>query len=163
MRKKRERTFAEKAYTTTQLDCGYTQDQIVKMLQEIGITKIRINREGEDYSLEFLAQVRRGEAPRHVKINVPYTPELDDTVKQKQQKKNVLFRVLFYHLKDKFVAIDRGLKEFEQEFLSDLMVESDGVKVRLGDLIVPKYKEMLKEGQVAVFRIKGKNNEGDNN
>ena len=155
MKKKscKKKTFAEKAYTGTRVDYGYTQRQITKMLEAIGIDKIRITQEGNDFALEFFAQLRKGEAPRKVKINVPFTPELEDTYQAKQHKKDVLFRVLFHHLKDKFVAINRGLKEFEEEFLSDLMINHNGREVRLGDVLVPKYKKMLEKGDVAVFRI----------
>lgn len=160
---KNEIPFAEKAYKTTRLDYGYTQEKIVEMLKEIGIVDVRITQEGNDYVLDFLAKLRRNEAPRMIRINIPYTPELSETIKQKQQKKNVLFRVLFYHLKDKFVAINRGLKEFEEEFLADLVVEENGQLKRLGDILVPKYKKMLKEGEVAVFKINGEKDERNNN
>ena len=146
--------FTEKAYTSTQLDHNYSQTKIMEMMKQIGIKDVRITQVGNDFMLEFVAQLRHDEAPRMVRINVPYTPELDDTLKQQQQKKDVLFRVLFYHLKDKFIAINRGLKVFEEEFLSDLVVEQNGKQVRLGDLLVPKYKKMLKESNIAVFKIK---------
>jgi hypothetical protein len=149
------KTFAEKAYTTTRLDVSYTEEKIIEMLKEIGITEVRFFREGNDYSVEFMARLRRDEFPRTVKINIPYTPDLDKTEKQKEQQKKTLFRVLFYHLKDKFIAINRGLKEFEEEFLADLVVEVDGERKRLGEVLVPKYKKMLKAREVAVFKIKG--------
>jgi hypothetical protein len=163
MKKKNDIPFTEKAYMTTRLDYGYTQEKIVEMLKEIGIQEVRIVQEGNDYVLDFMAKMRKNEAPRMVRINIPYTPELTETLKQKQHKKNVLFRVLFYHLKDKFVAINRGLKEFEEEFLADLVVQEGGQLKRLGDIIVPKYKKMLKDGDVAVFKINGKKDEGNNN
>ena len=151
-----KKPFAEKAYTTTRLEFGQTQQQITTMLEEIGITKIRISKVGNDYQLEFIAKLRHNEASRMVRINIPYTPELEDTEKQKQHKQDVLFRVLFYHLKDKFVALNRGLKEFAEEFLADLVVEVGGKQQRLGDVLVPKYKEMLKAGNMAIFKINGK-------
>jgi len=152
--KRGELSFADKAYKTTRLDYRYTQDKIMDMMGQIGILKVRIEEEGEDYVLEFMAKLRHNEAERLVRMNLPHTPELEDTIKQAQNKKNVLFRVLFYHLKDKFIAINRGLKEFEEEFLADLVVEDNGEMKRLGDIIVPKYKNMLKQGDRAIFKIK---------
>lgn len=163
MKKKDTKSFAEKAYMTTQLDYGYSQQRIIEMMNELGITDVRITQVGNDFMLEFMARLRHQEAPRMVRINIPYTPELEDTDKQKQRKKNILFRVLFYHLKDKFVAINRGLKEFEEEFLADLVVEENGEQKRLGDILVPKYKKMLKEREVAIFRINEAKNERNNN
>jgi len=151
---KAELTFADKAYKTTRLDYGYTQEKIMEMMSDIGILKVRIEEEGEDFVLEFMARLRHNEAERMVRINIPHTPELEDTIRQAQNKKNVIFRVLFYHLKDKFIAINRGLKEFEEEFLADLVVEENGEMKRLGDILVPKYKNMLRQGNKAVFKIK---------
>lgn len=147
------KTFVDKAYTLTKVDYSYTQNQISKMLESIGIDKIRLTQEGNDFSLEFLVQLRRNEAKRKIKINVPYTPELEDTQKTKEQKKNVLFRVLYHHLKSRFVAVNRGLREFEEEFLPDLVIVHNGEEARLGDVLVPRYKKMLKNDKVAVFKI----------
>ena len=127
------------------------------MMNEIGINDVRITQVGNDFMLEFMAKMRHNEQPRLVRINIPFTPELEDTEKQKKRKKNVLFRVLFYHLKDKFVAISRGLREFEEEFLPDLVVQHNGKQERLGDILVPKYKKMLQKGSVAIFRINEEN------
>ena len=154
---RRELSFADKAYKTTRLDYRYTQEKIMDMMEQSGILKVRIEKEGEDFVLEFMAKLRHNEAERMVRMNIPYTPELEDTVRQAQNKKNVLFRVLFYHLKDKFIAINRGLKEFEEEFLADLVIEDNGVMKRLGDVIAPKYKAMLRHSNKAVFKIKAGN------
>jgi len=153
-KRKESLTFADKAYKTTRLDYGYTQEKIMEMMADIGILKVSIEKEGNDFVLEFMAKLRYNEAERMVRMNIPYTPELEDTIRQAQNKKNVIFRVLFYHLKDKFIAINRGLKEFEEEFLADLVVEENGEMKRLGDILVPKYKNMLKQGNKAVFKIK---------
>lgn len=152
-KKKVYRNFAEKAYKSTQLDHGYTEAKIRGMLMELGINDIRITQVGNDYHLEFLVKLQFNEAPRKVRIDIPFTPELEDTVKQKKRKKDALFRVAFYHLKDKFVAVYNGLKEFEEEFLADLVIVHEGREQRLGDVIVPKYKAQLKNSKVAILKI----------
>lgn len=151
----KQRTFAEKAYQTTQLDFGYTQSKINDMLNELGINDVRITQEGLDYTVEFIVRMRHGESPRKVRINVPFNSNLGESMKKEKRRKNAIFRVLYYHLKDKFVAVQNGLKEFEEEFLADLVIVANGKEQRLGDILVPKYKEMLKSSKVAVFSIKG--------
>lgn len=150
-RKKIKRNFAEKAYQTTEVDKEITQGQITKMLEQLGIENIRVTQQGNDYRIEFLVRLRHDESPRKVRIDVPFTPELEDKTIDITRKKNILFRVLYWHLKDKFVAVYNGLKEFEEEFLADLVIVHNGKEQRLGDVIVPKYKQQLKKGKVAVL------------
>lgn len=146
--------FAEKAYKTTKLDASYTQGKITEMLQEIGITNIRVTQQGTDYTFEFLAKLQRGDAPRKVRINIPLVPELGEKERKLQRRKDAMFRILYYHLKDKFVAVSNGVKEFEEEFLADLVVVANGKEVRLGDMIVPQYKKQLKDSKIAILSIK---------
>lgn len=144
------KTFAEKAYKHTKLDASYTQERINQMLEELGISQIRITRNGRDYTVEFIVNLYKGESPRKVRINVPVG---DVPEKNKEQQKNALFRVLFYNMKNRFVSVQNGLREFEEEFLSDLVVVVDGEEKRVGDIIAPRYKEMLKANQAPVFHI----------
>lgn len=150
-----DRTFADKAYRSTRLEASYTQGKIETMLAEIGITDVRVTKAGDDYTFEFLVRLQRGDSPRKVRINIPLTKIDGERDKKFQHRKDVLFRVLYYHLKDKFVAIKNGLKEFEEEFLADLVVVANGKETRLGDVIVPQYKQQLKTEKVAILSIKG--------
>jgi len=147
-------TFSEKAYRYTRIDYGISQSKIQDMLNQIGITDIRFTKEGSDYMIEFIVKMRNDEYPRKVRMNVPFNSELGESIRRTEQRKNQIFRVLYWHLRDKFIAVQNGLKEFEEEFLSDLVVVSHGKEVRLGDMLVPRYKEMLKNEKVAVFSIK---------
>ncbi len=151
--KKRKKPFSQTAYTGTQVEAEHTQEQIVKMLEQLGITHVRITKRGSDYEVEFLVKLRNNEGQRKVRINLPVNLELEDREMNKDRKKNIMFRVLFHHLKDKFVVIQRGLKEFEEEFLADLVIISNGEERRLGDVIVPQYKAQLKGAKVAVLNI----------
>ena len=149
----KNKTFAEKAYKHTAVDFHTTQGKIVDMLAEINIHDVRITQHGEDYSIEFLVKMQQLESPRKVRMNVPFFSELGEGIRKSQQRKNTIFRVLYHHLKDKFVAVSNGLKEFEEEFLADLVIISNGKEQRLGDVIVPRYKKQLKDQKVAVISI----------
>lgn len=152
-KKKDKRTFAEKAYSTTQVDYSQTQVRIIDMLHELGIMNTRITQSGNDYVVEFLVALRENEGARKVRINVPVNYEDWMTPKRRERERDKTFRVLFYNLKNRFVSVTNHLREFEEEFLSDLVIMNNGKEMRVGDLIAPKYKEMLKDGKVAVMHL----------
>ena len=152
--KKKKKTFAERAYKNTHVDADYTQIQITKMLEQLGITNIRITREGTDYSIEFIVRMRHDENPRKIRMTVPFNTELGEDEMSEEQRKNAIFRVLYWQLKSKFVSVQNNLKELEEEFLADLVISHNGREVRLGDIITPRYKEQLKHEKIAVFSIK---------
>lgn len=145
-----KKNFAERAYQTTTVDINFSEGQIIKMLESLGIVNIQITRVASDYRLEFFAQLRKDEMARKVRIDIPFMKELEDKNVDIEHKKNVLFRVLYWHLKDRFVAIQNGLREFEEEFLSDLVVMYNNKEVRLGSILVPQYKKQLKDNKLAV-------------
>jgi hypothetical protein len=150
---KGKKTFAEKAYQTTQLDFGYTQQRITDMLNELGIDQTQITQDGTDYKVVFMVKLRPNEAPRKIMINVPVLTDLGETQKQRNRKKNAIFRVLFYHLKNRFVAVSNGLREFDEEFMTDIVVVVNGVEQRLGDMVVPEIKRQLKQDSRVVLKI----------
>jgi hypothetical protein len=151
--RKRKLTFAQKAYLTTKVPAGNTRAQIEKMLEGLNITETRITKVGSDYTVEFLVKMNTQEFPRKIKIDVPINSELGEDLKTAEKKKNMVFRVLYWHLRNKFIAVAKGLKEFEEEFMSDLVIKVGKDEVRLGDIILPKYKAQLKNHAVAVFAI----------
>lgn len=151
--KQPKKNFAEKAYRYTHIQAGQTQEKLTTMLNEIGITDVRITQQGLDYTIEFIVRMKHGEAPRKVRMNVPFNTELGEDIRRQARRKDAIFRVLYWHIRDKFIAVQNGLKEFEEEFLADLVVMSKGQEIRLGDMLVPRYKEMLKDSKVAVFSI----------
>jgi hypothetical protein len=153
MSKKNNKTFAEKAYKTTKLDYSYSQGKIQDMLGELGIENVRFTQIGSDYSVEFLVKLQPNEHPRKVKIDVPINSELGESIRRQNKKRDAIFRVLYYHLKNRFVVVSNGLREFEEEFLSDLVMVVNGKEQRLGDMLVPKYKAQLKNKPLAVISI----------
>lgn len=140
---KKNKSFAEKAYRYTRIDAGMTQRRIEDMLAELGISNIRITRIGSDYTVEFIAQLKRDEHPRKVRMNIPIDSDLGEDDKSQERQKNKIFRVLYWHLKSKFVSVQNGLKEFEAEFLDDIVIIHNGKEMRIGDVMVPEIKRQL--------------------
>ena len=154
MKIKEPKNFAQKAYRYTHLEAGETQAKITDMLNELGISDVRITQSGTDWTAEFIVKMRHDEAPRKIRINLPFDKNLGEDYKWQKKRKDAIFRVLYWHLRSRFISVQNGLKELENEFLDDLVVMHKGQEMRLGDILVPKYKEMLKHSQVAVFSIK---------
>ena len=70
-----------------------------------------------------------------------------------------MHRVLFYHLKAKFVAIDSGLTEFMEEFMPHLIVmDKKGNSTTMGQVLLPKYKESIENGKQQDFKLLGETN-----
>lgn len=120
--KKSKRTFADKAYTITEVEYQDTQVKITKMLESLNINGIRFTKYEGDWKIEFFVNMREGEQPRKVRINIPIDCNYDEKYMSEDQKVNQLFRVVYHNLKNRFVSVTNGLKEFEDEFLSDLVI-----------------------------------------
>ena len=144
------KTFADKAYKHTYIDASTTELKINGMLEELGISQMRVTRAASNYVVEFIVKMYEGEASRKVRINVPLQ-EIGE--KRGKQERDAMFRILYYNLKNRFVSVANGLREFEEEFLSDLVVMVDGQEQRVGDIIAPKYKKMLRDNKTPVFHI----------
>jgi len=112
-----------------------------------------MTRDGLNYVFEFIVNMYKDQTPRKVRINVPLEDVSAKTEKGREQEKNALMRILYYSLKNRFVTVTNGLKEFEQEFLDDLVIMVDGKEQRVGDVIAPAYKQMLSENRTPVFHI----------
>lgn len=152
--KKRPKTFAEKAYQGTNVNWQHTKTQIENMLIQLGIENIRFTTMGNDVKLEFFVKLQKDEFPRKVIMELPILDNLEDTKVTMEHRKNVQYRVFFHHLRDKFIIVQNGIREFEEEFMSDLAIIHNGVEVRLGDIIVPKYKAQLKDASKVILSIK---------
>jgi len=153
--KKPKKNFAQKAYTGTEVSAEMTQVNIVKMLEALGISETRVTSAGNQYTVEFVAKLQHDESPRKVRINVPLDTVGDEEMSE-EHKKDVVFRVFYWHLKNRFVAINRGLKEFESEFLDDIVIVYQGKEVRIGDIRVPEIKRQLKGSDKVLLSIHGR-------
>lgn len=145
-----KKTFAEKAYQSTTVESSKTQEKIEKMLEELGIRDIRFTKHDGNYIVEFLVNLYEGENARKVRINIP----IEDTEKHGgDRNKEQIYRVLFHNLKNRFVSVVNGLKVFDDEFLADLVIIHEGKEVRIGDVLAPQYKKLIKNSAIPVLHI----------
>lgn len=147
-------SWAENAYKGTTVNWIKSQSEISKLLSDVGITQTRFTNMEDRFILEFVAKLTEKSIPRSVRIVVPLlTRPTDETVKRNREL-NVIHRVLFFHLKSKFVAIVNGLAEFEQEFMSHLVImDKNGKSSTLGESILPQYRKNLEGGEMPQFLL----------
>jgi hypothetical protein len=145
--------WAGRAYKTTQVNWAKTQAQIYKILGELGIYEIRFTNMKNKFALEFLVQLVEGEKPRAVRVIVPIAYSGDND-KEREKELNIVQRILFNHLKAKFVAVQSGLTEFEQEFMAHLLItDKQGNSRTVGEMILPEYKKSIEEGKGKDFKL----------
>lgn len=66
----------------------------------------------------------------------------------------MIHRVLLNHLKAKFVAVAKGLTEFETEFMAHLVtMDKSGNSRTMGDALLPEYRRSIKEGKGGNFKL----------
>jgi len=149
--------WANKAYKTTSVNWAKSQSAIYKLLRELGIYEIRFTNLKQKFALEFLVQIGE-EKSRAVRIIVPikYTGE-DDT--KRQRELNIVHRILFNHLKAKFIAIQTGLTEFDEEFMAHLLItDNQGNSKTIGEVMLPQYKKAIDDGKGGDFKLLGGGN-----
>jgi len=142
------------AYKTTSVNWAKSQTAIVKMLTARGIYQTRFTNLEDKFVVEFLAPQEKAK-PVGIRVIVPFKYSGEDE-KKKQQELNRMHRVLFYHLKSKFVAIDSGLTEFMEEFMPHLVVlDEKGNSSTMGQVLLPQYKESIESGEQKNFKLLG--------
>ena len=145
------------AYKSTSVNWAKSQTSIVKMLTQRGIYQTRFTNLENKFVIEFLTPQEDGK-PIGVRIIVPIIQTKDE--KKAQQELNRMHRVLFYHLKTKFVAIDSGLTEFMEEFMPHLIVmDTKGNSTTMGQMLLPQYKNSLESGKQSEFKLLGDGND----
>lgn len=147
-----------KAYKTTTVNWAKTQTSIVKMLNSMDIYQTRFTNMEDKFAIEFMSAVEGQSKPVGVRILVPMAYKGDDD-KKRQQELNRLHRVLFYHLKAKFVAIESGLTEFMEEFMPHLIImDKRGNSTTMGQVLLPQYKDSIENGEQKDFKLLGDGN-----
>lgn len=127
------------------------------MLNELGVFDVRFTNLKDRFALEFLITVAEGK-PRAVRIVVPIVYKGEDEDKR-QKELNTLHRILVAHLKAKFIAIGRGLTEFEQEFMSHLVItDKFGNSKTMGEALLPQYRQNIESGENKDFKLLGDGN-----
>jgi len=148
---KKTPSWVSNAYKTTQVPWARTQAHMYKILGELGIYEIRFTNLKDRFALEFVIRLDNEEKPRGVRITVPIKHIEDEEMRNREL--NIVHRVLFNHLKAKFVAIGTGLSEFEEEFMAHLIVTNkDGTSSTMAELVLPQYKEAIDSGKAQVFQ-----------
>ena len=149
----------QKSYSGTSVNWAKSQSAIVKMLTLKGIYQTRFTNLEDKFVIEFVAPQDNAK-PVGVRIIVPSHYKGDNEDK-KQKELNRMHRVLFYHLKAKFVAIDSGLTEFMEEFMPHLIImDKSGNSSTIGQTLLPQYKVSLESGKQKDFKLLG---DGNNN
>jgi len=125
----------------------------VKLLNSRHIYQTRFTNLEDKFAIEFMANIKETEKPVGVRILVPIKYRGEDE-KKRGQELNVLHRVLFYHLKAKFIAIEAGLTEFMEEFMPHLIImDKSGNSTTMGQVLLPQYKDNLDNGQQKDFKL----------
>ena len=139
--------WIKRAYKKTEINWVKSQAQIYKMLGDLGIYEIRFTNIKDRFALEFLVELKEDQKPRAVRMIIPiYDSEGDD--KKREKELNRVHRILFHHLKAKFIAIQLGLTEFEEEFLAHLVImDNRGNSKTIGENILPEYKKAIELGK----------------
>ena len=137
----------------TKVNWAKSQIAIVKMLNQRKIYQTRFTNLEDKFAIEFSVNLPELEKPVSVRILVPIDYNGDDE-KKRTQELNILHRVLFFHLKAKFVAIDSGLTEFMEEFMPHLIVmDKNGNSTTVGQVMLPQYKKSLESGEQKEFKL----------
>ncbi len=146
-------SWIKNAYKGTVVNWAKTQAQIYKMLGELGIYEIRFTNLRDKFALEFLITIEEDQKPRAVRIIIPLQYSGSDE-KRREKELNMVHRILFYHLKAKFIAITQGLTEFEQEFMAHLIItDKAGNSRTMGEMLLPEYKKQIDEGRGGNFEL----------
>lgn len=148
-----------KAYQGTQVNWSKSQTAIVKLLNSKGIFETRFTNLADKFALEFRITENKKIIFRAglvnglaVRILVPFQNHSDE--KKRERELNQLHRVLFYHIKAKFIAIESGVTEFMEEFMPHLVImDKNGNSTTLGQAILPQYKKNLEEGKSNDFKL----------
>lgn len=147
-------TWITGAYKTTEIYWGKSQAQIMTMLEQVGINQIRFTSMPDRFVLEFMAQFDERSVPKAVRIVVPLHTTPQDDSKVRNRELNIVHRILLNHLKAKFVAVGNGLTEFEQEFMSHLVItDKSGNSTTLGEALLPEYHKSIEDGSSPQFRL----------
>lgn len=142
------------AYKSTDVHWAKSQTKIMEMLQQVGITQTRFTSLDDRFVLEFMAQLDERSIPKAVRIIVPLRVPITAEPAKRNKELNIIHRILLAHLKAKFVAIGNGLTEFEQEFMSHLVItDKAGRSTTMGEALLPQYNQNLQDGSMPRFLL----------
>lgn len=147
-------SWIENAYKSTDVHWAKSQTKIMEMLNQIGISQIRFTSLDDRFILEFMAQIDERSIPKAVRIITPLRVAKDADPTKRNKELNIIHRILLSHLKAKFVAIGNGLTEFEQEFMSHLVItDKAGRSTTMGEALLPQYEKNLEDKTMPQFLL----------
>src|SRR3990167_10193476 len=147
-------TWISGAYKSTDVYWGKSQSKIMTMLEQVGINQIRFTSMPDRFILEFMAQFDERSIPKAVRIIIPLRTKLTDDPIKRNKELNIIHRILLNHLKAKFVAIGNGLTEFEQEFMSHLVITAKaGKSTTMAEALLPQYEKNLEDKTMPRFLL----------
>jgi hypothetical protein len=150
----KEVTWIKNAYKSTDVHWAKSQVKIMEMLNQVGISQIRFTSLDDRFVLEFMAKMNEHSIPKAIRIVVPLRTSPTDEPKKRNEELNIIHRILLNHLKAKFVAIGNGLTEFEQEFMSHLVItDKSGNSTTMGEALLPQYNKNLEDGTMPKFLL----------
>lgn len=142
----KEASWIKNAYKQTSVNWAKSQQSIMKILGDVGIEQIRFTNLPDRHVLEFVSR-EKGRVPRGVRIVTPLISKVSDNPEKRNKELNIIHRILFNHLKAKFIAIASGLTEFEQEFMAHLIItDKQGNSTTLGEQMLPQYNKHIEKG-----------------
>lgn len=141
----------KKAYEGTKISYVKSQEEIIKLLKKNNISQTRFTNFDNGFAIEFVWEHPVTKKPIGFKLLIHTTKGL--TEDRAEQEIRRLYRVLFYHLKSKFVAIEAGLTEMLEEFLPYVVMISNTGTSTAGELFIPKFEEKLLSGEQLSYRL----------
>ena len=149
-------SWIENAYKGTNVYWGKSQADIMTMLQQIGIEQIRFTSMPDRFVLEFMAKIDERSIPKAVRIITPLRTNTKDNPDARNKELNIVHRIMLNHLKAKFVAIGKGLTEFEQEFMAHLVItDKQGKSTTMAEALLPQYEKNLIDKTIPQFNLLG--------
>lgn len=146
--------WIKNAYKGTNVHWARSQAKIMQMLNDIGITQIRFTSLEDRFVLEFMVKFDEKSVPRAIRIITPIKTRINDDPAKRNKELNIIHRILLNHLRAKFIAIGNGLTEFEQEFMSHLVVtDKTGKSATMGELLLPQYEKNLEDKTTPKFLL----------
>ena len=146
--------WIENAYKSTSIYWGKSQSDIMKMLVQVGINEVRFTSLPDRFVLEFMAKFDENSIPKAVRIITPIRTSAEENPDKRNKELNTVHRILLNHLKAKFVAIGNGLTEFEQEFMSHLVItDKSGKSTTMGEQLLPQYNKNHEDKTMPKFLL----------
>jgi hypothetical protein len=140
-----------KNFKNTTIDWGRSQGDIIKLLEERGIKETRFTNIGYDTAIRAGIEMEKNSSAIMLEFMKPITlsggtggilpvkmiiPNIPNDEKLRKQA----YRIFWHYLKNKFIGIDSGLIEFEQEFMPHIALGKSG---GIGNMWTAFKKNML--------------------